>query len=269
MISSASDGIMIGQELAEYLDLNLTDTLILLSQGFHGANAAGLFVVEGILRFPNPMQNKQMICMSLTKAQWFYNLNQRVTNTVVLLDDYTRMPLVEPQIAGLLDEEKELLSWRTMTPDLIQTAEMKYASAAVMIMVLYAVIGFGMFGTFLMMTAERKREFGILLAIGMKRKILQLSTFLEVFILSFLGVLIGLAISTGLILYFNANPIPLTSTQEELADMYGMEMIIQFSAQSMVFYTQGLAIFLIAFILGFYPVLSIGKTVPVEAIREG
>ena len=103
----------------------------------------------------------------------------------------------------------------------------------------------------------------------MKRKILQLSTFLEVFILSFLGVLIGLAISTGLILYFNANPIPLTSTQEELADMYGMEMIIQFSAQSMVFYTQGLAIFLIAFILGFYPVLSIGKTVPVEAIREG
>lgn len=269
LISSTSQGVMIAQGLAEYMKVGLGDTLILLSQGYHGVNAAGLFAIEGIIKFPNPVQNKQMVCMSLSRAQWFYALEDRLTSTVVLLEDYTVMPLVETKIAAMKDEKQDLLSWRTMTPELIQTAEMKYASSAIMILILYAVIGFGMFGTFLMMTAERRREFGILLAVGMKRKLLQASTFLEVFILSSLGVVFGLIISTAMIIYFNANPIQLGSAYDEIADMYGMEMSVVFSMQSMVFYTQGLAIFLIAFILGFYPVLSIGKTVPVEAIKEG
>jgi ABC-type lipoprotein release transport system permease subunit len=269
IINSSSDGVMIAEGLAEYMKVGLGDTLILISQGYHGANAAGLFAVEAILKFPNPVQNKQMVVMSLPKAQWFYALDNMLTSTVILLDDYTTMPLVEAKIIDLMDGEMALLSWRTMTPNLIQTAEMKYASSAIMILILYAVIGFGMFGTFLMMTAERRREFGILLAIGMKRFLLQASTFMEVFILSALGVVVGLAISSALITYFHYNPIQLGSSYDAIADMYGMEMQVEFSAQSMVFYTQGLAIFLIAFILGFYPVMSIGRTVPVQAIREG
>jgi ABC-type lipoprotein release transport system permease subunit len=269
IINENSNGVMIAQGLAEYLGVSLNDTLILLSQGFHGANAAGLFVVEGILKFPNPVMNKQMVCMALPRAQWFYDLESRLTSTVILLNDYLVMPEVEQHVSALVSEDKRLINWRTMTPDLIQTAEMKYASSSIMIMILYAVIGFGMFGTFLMMTSERKREFGILLAIGMKRRLLQGITFLEVLILSSLGVVLGLVISTIAIIYFYHNPISLGSSYDAIADMYGMEMVIQFSAQKMVFYTQAMAVFIIAFILSFYPLLAIGRTIPVQAIREG
>lgn len=269
IIESSSKGIMIAQGLAEYLQLELHDSLILLGQGYHGTNAAGLFRIEGILKYTHPVQNKQMVCMSLANAQWFYGMDNRLTSTVILLDDNSLMTSVGQSATPLLSEDTDLVEWATMIPDLIQTAEMKYASSTVMSLVLFAVIGFGMFGTFLMMTAERNREFGIMMAVGMSRTQLQITTFLEILFLAALGVLVGLAISAAVIIYFNQNPVDLGSSYQELADSYGMEMSLIFSAQGRVFFTQAFAVFMIAFILSVYPMLAIQKVKEVDAIREG
>jgi len=270
MITSTSNGVLVGAGLADYLKIGVGDTLVLISQGYHGSNAAGLFVIEGILKFPNPIQNKQMICMPLKKAQWFYDLDKKLTSIAILLEDYKTMSMVESKINGVIDSENySIINWKNMIPNLIQTAEMKYASSRIMILILYAVIGFGMFGTFLMMTAERMREFGILLAIGMKRRLLQATTFMEVFLLSSIGVIMGLVLSALLIIYLYYNPIQLGSTYDTMAEMYGLEMSIEFSIESSIFITQAFAIFIIAFILSFYPLIIIKKTKPVQAIREG
>ena len=270
MINADSRGVLAGSGLAEYLNVGINDTLVLISQGYHGVNAAGLFVIEGILKFPNPMQNKQMIVMPLKQAQWFYDLNGRLTSAAILLKNYKSIPDVEVQASAFLNsEEQQIVSWEEMTPELIQTANMKYATSRVMIVILYAVIGFGMFGTFLMMTAERKREFGIMLSIGMKRRLLQSVVFLEILLLSALGVIVGLAISSVMLTYFHFNPIGLASSQETIAEAYGMEFAIRFSLQRSIFLFQAFAVFIIATILSFYPLVVIKKTNPVEAIREG
>ena len=270
LISSTSNGILIGAGLAEYLNINLQDTLVLISQGYHGANAAGLFVIEGILKFPNPMQDKQMIIMPLKKAQWFYDMDNRLTTISLLLDDYKHMPSVKKHIVPLLNSANQvLIDWQTLTPDLIQLAELKYASTDIMTFILYLVISFGMFGTFLMMTTERIREFGIMLAIGTKRKLLQLITFLEIFMLSALGVFAGLILSLIILFYFHFHPIQLSTDLNEVVESYGIEMVIDFSIKPFIFYSQALAIVLIAMILSSYPLLIIQRTKPVEALREG
>jgi len=270
MITAQSKGVVLAEGLSDYLKVDVGDTLVLISQGYHGSNAAGLFVIEGILKFPNPVQNKQMICMSLSKAQWFYDLDKKLTSIAVLLDDNKTLPIIEKEINSIIkDKNYAVITWQQMIPDLIEMAEMKYASTRIMIMILYAVIGFGMFGTFLMMTAERMREFGILLAIGMKRIVLQATTFLEVLILSSMGVMMGLALSSVLIIYFYFNPIDLGSSYDAIANSYGIEMTIEFSLDSAIFITQAFAVFIIAFILSFYPLIIISKTKPVKAIKEG
>jgi len=270
MITANSKGVVIAEGLSEYLKVEVGDTLVMISQGFHGSNAAGLFVIEGILKFTNPIHNKQMICMPLKEAQWFYDLDNKLTSIAILLQDNKLLPLVEKEVKGIVSKEDyTVISWHKLIPDLIEMAEMKYASSRIMILILYSVIGFGMFGTFLMMTAERMREFGILLAIGMKRKRLQVTTFLEILLLSSIGVIMGLALSGVLLFYFYNNPIDLGSSYDKMADSYGIEMSIQFSMQSSIFITQAFAVFIIAFILSFYPLIVIHKTTPVVAIREG
>ena len=270
MINTDSKGVLIAEGLSEYLKVDIGDTLVLISQGFHGSNAAGLYVIKGVLRFANPVQNKQMICMPLPEAQWFYDLDKKLTSVAVLLEDNKSLPVIESKLNTVLnDENYAIVNWQKMIPDLIEMAEMKYASTRIMILILYSVIGFGMFGTFLMMTAERKREFGILLAIGMKRMLLQATTFLEVLLLSSMGVIMGLALSSLLILYFFYNPIDLGSSYDTIAESYGIEMSIEFAFESALFITQAFAVFIIAFILSFYPLIIINKTKPVKAIKEG
>jgi lipoprotein-releasing system permease protein len=270
MITSESNGVLIGTGLADYLKVGLNDTLVLISQGYHGANAAGLFIIEGILKFPNPMQDKGLICMPLSRAQWFYDMDNRLTSISVLLNDYKILPEVLNETNSMIDiANQRSIDWQAMTPELIQLAQIKYASTDIMTYILYAVIGFGMFGTFLMMTAERMREIGVMLAIGMKRKLLQTITFIEVFMLSALGVAAGLLMSLAIILYLHYNPIELGTTYNEIAEAYGIEMVIDFSMKGMIFYSQALAIIIITLILSFYPLIIINRTKPIDAIREG
>ncbi len=63
--------------------------------------------------------------------------------------------------------------------ELLQGIELDNVSGQIMLAILYMVIGFGMFGTFLMMTRERMYEFGLMMAVGMKKSRMQIMILLE------------------------------------------------------------------------------------------
>ena len=73
--------------------------------------------------------------------------------------------------------------------------------------ILYMVISFGIFGTVLMMLAERKHEFGVLIAVGMKRSKLALVLLIEIITIALLGAFIGIFGAYPVIGYFFLNPI--------------------------------------------------------------
>ena len=270
LIEDGEKAVLLSAGLAEYLDLGVSDTLVLIGQGYHGVNAAALFPIKGLIKFANPEQNKQIVAMSLTEAQQFYGLDDRVTSVAVLMDDSRDLEETVIDVnSSLTLAELVVLDWREMMPDVVQIMNLKYGNSRKMIMVLYTVIAFGMFGTFLMMTAERTREFGIMLAVGMKRRILQLTIFSEITIMTFIGVVIGILVSLAIIIYFHYNPIDLGSSMEEIAEQYGMEVALVFSADPKVFYEQAWAVFVIAVILSFYPLLVLFKLDPADAMRKG
>ncbi len=64
--------ILLSEGLANNLNLNVGDTVSLLSQGYYGSLVADNFRVKGILKFPSPELNKQFSYISLQKAQRFY-----------------------------------------------------------------------------------------------------------------------------------------------------------------------------------------------------
>ena len=269
-VQNGEKAVLIGAGLADYLKIGVGDTLVLISQGYHGVNAAGLFPIKGIVKFSNPGQNKQFVAMSLEHAQYFYGMEDRVTSIAILANG--DQPLEETLLnikAQMGSEDLAILDYLELMPELVQILDMKFSSSRIMIMVLYAVIGFGMFGTFLMMTAERMREFGIMLSVGMKRLKLQVTTFMEISMMSLIGVLIGISISLVIIIYFYYNPIDLGSQYQEISDQYNMEVELVFSADPKVFYEQAWAIFVISFILSFYPLLVLFKLKPVDAMRKG
>lgn len=262
--------VLISSGLAEYLNVSIGDSIILIGQGFRGSNAVGLYPIKGVVKFPSPEQNNRVVCMPVKEAQWFFRMDQRLTSIAILLhnsDETDNAMITVDKVIG--NRTLKTINWETMMPDLVQMVKLKHGSTQKMTIVLYIVIGFGMFGTFLMMTAERRYEFGILLSIGMKRAILQFTVFIEILLMSLIGVLAGIVISILMIMYFYNNPIQLPTRMQDLYESYGIEAVIEFSMNPYIFYSQAWAIFVIAVILSFYPLLELFRLKPVEAMREG
>ncbi|MCB0688354.1 MAG: ABC transporter permease, partial [Saprospiraceae bacterium] len=266
-LQNGDEGALIAEGLAKYLKVNLGDTLILISQGYHGINAAGKFPVRGLVHFGSPELNKQMIYIDLEKAKWFYGTEGLVTTLVVDTDDPGAIRKTVAMIRQELGDEYEALDYQEMMPDLMQAREVDTAGAQVILLVLYLIIGFGIFGTILMMVKEREYEFGILKAIGMHTSQLNLMLWLETIFLGIIGTIGGIIFSFPIVYHFYKNPIEMTGDMASAYEKFGVEPVLPASIDPGIFLSQALVVFLMITVLAIYPMFKIKNLKPVEAMR--
>ena len=268
-LEANDQAVMVSEGLAGYLHIGIGDSLVLISQGYHGTNAVGIYPVKGIMKFPSPAQNNGTIYLPLKEAQWFFAAPDMLTSLSLVVEKATLVDEIVTNLTSTLDTTAyEVMGWQTLMPDLVQGIEIDNISGRIMVWILYSVIGFGMFGTFLMMTAERMYEFGVMMSIGMKRLTMQFTIFLEMAIMSAIGVIAGICITLPFLTYYAHNPIYFTGESAEAIEKFGVEPAYFFSLQPSIFYNQAWAIFIMAFILGLYPLFVIQKLKPVKAMRE-
>jgi len=262
-------GALLAEKLAEKLSLSVGDTVVLLGQGYHGVMAAGKYAVQGILSFGSPDLNQRMLYLPLAEAQLMYGARDRLTSYVLALDDPQATEQVVADLKVQLDPAQyEVMSWRELMPELVQTIEGDRAGGVIMVWVLYLIIGFGIFGTVLMMTTERRFEFGVLMAIGMKRIELSFTVILESIIIALLGVLAGSLVALPITWYFQANPIYMGDEMAEMYAEYGMDAVLPMVVDPALFLDQGLTILIITLFISLYPLINISRLKPVEAMKQ-
>ena len=82
LFEPASNEVVVSEGLAEYLHVEVGDSLMFLGQGYRGASAFGQFLVSGIAKISNPELNKQLVVLPLETAQWMYNAMGLLTTVV-------------------------------------------------------------------------------------------------------------------------------------------------------------------------------------------
>jgi ABC-type lipoprotein release transport system permease subunit len=266
-LTDNSRGILLAEGLAELLNVDIGDSILIYGQGLYGVTAAELVPVQGIAGFTLPSQNKSFAYMSIPYAQWIYSAPERLTSLSVMIDNPKNLEEVHRKIKSLFDDSYDVMTWRDLSPELVQSIQVDNAQGIIMLGILYIVIAFGIFGTIMMMTAERVKEFGILISVGMKKWKLYLVTTLETVFISFIGVITGAIISLPLIIYFVNNPIPLTGEYADAILAWGFEPIIPFAIYPGMFIAQVWTVLAIALVSGIYPVNFIRKIKPVQAMR--
>lgn len=262
-------GILLAAGLAEHLRVSVEDTVVLLGQGYHGITAAGKYSVAGLLEYPMPELNNRLAYLSLSEAQRLVGAPGRATALAIMIDRQDRLGAVMSELEDRFGREYEVMSWEQMLPEVVQSIEADNASGLIMLLIIYMVIGFGILGTVLMMTMERTREFGMMVAIGMKRGRLRLVAILESLMLTFVGVFTGVLLGVPVLLYLHAHPIQLSGQLREMMVSYGWEPVLPFSLDPMIFVWQALIVLIIALAAATYPVWRISRVDPVEALRTG
>ena len=266
-LSPGSEGVLIAQGLSDLLNISAGDDLIIYGQGYHGQIAAARLPVSGIVDLPFPELNNSMVYLTLSKAQDVFSAYNRITSLAAMVDNVRNLLFVENSIKKITGDEFTIMTWDEMLPDLVQNIELDNASGIIMIIILYIVIAFGVFGTVMMMTSERQKEFGILISVGMKKTRLIIVTMVESIFISLLGIAAGILGSIPVILYLHFNPIHMTGDAAKAFETIGVEPIMNFSIDPKILLSQSVVVLTIALATAIYPVLFINRIQPAKAIH--
>jgi ABC-type lipoprotein release transport system permease subunit len=262
-------GILLARGLAGHLRVGAGDTVVILGQGYHGATAAGRYRVAGIVSFPTPEMDNSFAYLTLEEARRLTAAEGRATAVVVMIDGQRDLRTVLRDLKARFGDRYEIMTWEEMMPELVQMIETDNAGGLIMVFIIYMVIGFGILGTILMMTMERTHEFGMLMAVGMKRSYLAAVIFIESVMLALAGVAAGTVIGVPFMYYFHANPIRMTGSAAEATLRYGFEPIMPTSLDPAIVGWQALTILIIALLADLYPLSLILRLDPVQAMRKG
>lgn len=260
--------ILLAAELSEYLKADIGDSVVILSQGRHGANAAGLFHVAGIVEFGSPELNGQISFISLGDAQSLFAMEGMASSVVVDIPSEEVLPETKDYVkSGLPDEGFEVLDYKELLPDIMQAKEFDELSSFVIIIVLYLLIGFGVFGTLLMMLRERQYEFGILKAIGFKYKQLYSVVWMEIIAIAIGGALAGILLAIPFAWYFQENPIRFSGDMAEVYESYGLEAVLPFKLDFVILFKQALVVTILTTLMSIYAYWKIKGLRAVKAMR--
>jgi len=264
--------LLIAEGVKDLLKVNLGDTLVILTQGYHGVNAAGKYPVKGIVHFASPDLNKRMIYLPLAEAQILLGATSMATSLALQLDDKDYLKSVIVELQERLDAETyEVMDWHAMLPDLVEAQKTDAAGNYIFLLVLYLIISFGIFGTILMMMKEREYEFGVLLSIGMSRRLLAFATWIEILFMALLGIIFGMLAALPLVYYFKINPIDFSQYGEGMAETYakwGFDPIFPTVMDASLFYSQAILVLIITSLLALFAVWKVYKLKPVEAMCD-
>lgn len=268
-LQEKSQGVLIAAGIAENLKLGIGDTLLLIGQGYHGVNAAGKYAVEGIIKYPSPDLNRLLVFLPLGEAQWFYGAEGMITTLVIRPSSPKSISKALNSLQSVFPSDAyEVMDWKALLPDLLEAKKFDSAGNIIVYFILYAIIAFGLFGTILMMLRERQYEFGLLVAIGMKRRQLGAVVFLEVVILGLVGALAGIIASMPLVGYFKVNPIQFSGGYSEMMEKFGFEPIFPAEFSFRIFFVQAVIIFVLTALLALFPFRRIRRLKVVEAMRS-
>lgn len=268
MISNDSEGIMIGSALFRYLNAEIGDSLVFIGQGYHGQSAAALLPIKGVVKDPIPSVDKRIVYMPLSLAQNFFSAPNRVTSVAVLKDRDMDGERIKQGLVPQLGDDLVLMRWDELQPELIQQIEGDRVGGDMIKIILFVVIGFGLLGTVTMMVAERKRELGIMISVGMARKKLARILIYESFIMTFIGVLLGTIASYIVLTYFVDNPIPMTGDMRQMVLELGWEPVMKFSNDILLIVKQGSVLVMMMVLISIYPWYSVMRLKEHLAVRE-
>lgn len=262
------DDILLAEGLAKRLDANVNDTIVLFGQGFHGVMAAGKYKIKGIVHLASPAMNDTFVYLPLTAAQYFLSAENRLTSISIGIDDPENTDAIVQNLKTQIGNKYEIMPWQEMMPEISNHIKADGFSFYIFSGILYIIIGFGLFGTVLMMTAERKYEFGMLIAIGMKKTELELILFGETILITLFGVLLGFVLSLPLVIYLKESPIRFGGEIAKVYEQFGFEALFPTAVDKNIFIDQSLIVLTMAVIIGLYPLLHVNSLNPVEAMKK-
>jgi len=265
----ASEEIVIGSVLARNLKVGPGDELTFLGSGYDDSFAAGVVHVAGIFESGITEIDRGMAQVNLEYFQQVFAMDGRGHSIVIRAPNIEQVDTLAARIAalGIVDNDKVVLrTWEELQPGLRQAIQADMTSAWFMYMVLIVLVAFSVLNTQLMSVLERTREFGTMMALGLKPARLARLVMQETALMTGLGLGIGIAGGFLLTWYLSHAGFSYPGMAEMAERFYLPDRM--YPALSPLSLTLGPAVVAIGSLLAsIYPATRLYRLSPVAAMR--
>ncbi len=193
--------VAVGRVLANRLRVSEGQQLAVIGQDVDGFPASDLFTVGAIIESPVDLVKTRGVVMSIDTAAGFLVMPNQAHEIVIRGSKVERADGLAAGVSALpAVSGREVLSWREAMPEFTRMIDMKDWFDLIFLAIVFVAAASGIANTSMMSAFERTREFGMLLAIGLRPSRVVWMVLLESVLLGLIGVVIGSLAGSGLVL---------------------------------------------------------------------
>ena len=259
--------IVIGTVMARNLKVGVGDEITLLGSGLDGSFAAGILTVRGVFDSGSREMDRGFAEIPLGYFQEMFAMGDQGNSIAVAVES---TDLVGPGVIRAEEvisgrNDLRVVEWTELHPGLKQAIQADMSSAWFMYGVLIILVAFSVLNTQLMSVLERTREFGMIMALGVKPRNLASLVMTETALMAMIGFVLGVFLGWLVAVYFHAVGFSYPGMQEVAAkfNLPG-KMYPSVSLFSMVLGPG--VVFLFCLLASIYPAMRLYRLRPVEAM---
>ncbi len=258
--------IVIGKKLADKLGVKLKSKVKFSFQNEAGDVLSYAFRVEGIYKINNSMIEGINVYLKLPALERMLQTHGKIHEIGIMLYDIKDMSKLKNSLQSLSSQDR-VQSWDEVSPELGYAQEMMSTFSYIFLTIILIALAFAIINTMLMAVLERRRELGIMMAVGFNRRRLFAMVVIETILLSAIATPAGLFLSYQTIAYFGRNGLHFLSVSEGL-EYFGIASKIYTHLDPHYYVSITLLTLLTTFVAALIPARKALDTKPVEAIRE-
>ncbi len=256
---------LLGEGLAKTMKARVGDEAVIVSQGADGSIANDLYEIVGLVSSGDQMTDQRSFYLHLDDAHELLVLEGRVHEIAVIGTDLDEVDLLAVDLTrAVADPTLAVETWQQFAKGFYKAMKADQQGTWIMLFIIVLVVAVGVLNTVLMTVMERRREYGVLRAIGTAPGQVFRLVLTEVLILTVistvLGTMVAFAINYGL-------------------SQTGVKMMESFTYGGVVFdtlyseinahsyYIPGLCVMLSALLVSMYPATKAARIAPARAMR--
>ena len=255
-------GVVIGYKLADTLETGLGKRVVLMSQDPDNDVADRGFRVVGLFHANVEAFEETYVFAGKRTIQAMLGVGDRVTEIVVLGDDYRDVEDDYARVVELVDGRVEVMRWTELDTYLGTMMSVMDSFVLIWVVVIFLALSFGLVNTLVMAVFERVREIGLMLALGMKPG----NILGQILIESMLLLIIGLGIG-NLLAWLTIKPLDISIVAEGMAMMGASSMLYpELRMEDVVL--ANVVVLILGFLASLSPAWRASRYEPIEAITK-
>jgi putative ABC transport system permease protein len=262
-LDPVANNVILGKELAKHLNLEVGDTLTLITRTAYDSPTGANLVISGIFSVGIGGMDRNMFYIPLAVGQRLLDLEDRATEVAIIL----KAPNQSLKIAKQIQNQTELSVMPYQHNPILKSINIAVSVFSLFYIIVLVVACSTIANTMIMIVYERTREIGMLKAMGMTNFAILKLLVLEAGIIGLLGSLVGAIFGGAMSYWLKFQGLDISSVSASASADMPFGPVIYFAPTPLIIIVSFVIGLFVTMLVALLPISRATKLEPAKALK--